>query len=93
MRIRTAVAACTLAAAAILGSSGAAFATGGGPGGAGAVGVAKGSPGVISGNVIQLPIQIPINLCGNSIDIVGLLNPTFGNTCVNAEMEEHHEVR
>ncbi|MFF4405310.1 chaplin [Streptomyces sp. NPDC001262] len=82
------------AGAAVTASVGAAFATGGGPGGAGAVGVAKGSPGVISGNVIQLPIQIPINLCGNSIDIVGLLNPTFGNTCVNAEMEEeHHEVR
>ncbi|MEV4442252.1 chaplin [Streptomyces sp. NPDC049577] len=44
---------------------------------------AVGSPGVISGNVIQIPIHIPINLCGNSIDIVGLLNPTFGNTCIN----------
>jgi hypothetical protein len=43
-----------------------------------------GSPGVLSGDVIQAPIQIPINLCGNTIDIVGLLNPTFGNTCINA---------
>ncbi|MEV0145451.1 MULTISPECIES: chaplin [unclassified Nonomuraea] len=50
-----------------------------------AQGVAAGSPGVISGNVIQVPIQVPINLCGNTIDIVGLLNPTFGNTCVNAD--------
>ncbi|MCF3105087.1 chaplin [Streptomyces roseoverticillatus] len=54
------------------------------PGGAIANGVAKGSPGVVSGNVIQVPIQIPLNVCGNSIDIIGLLNPTFGNTCVNA---------
>ncbi|MEV5380184.1 chaplin [Streptosporangium nondiastaticum] len=54
------------------------------PGGAIASGVAKGSPGVVSGNVIQVPIQIPLNVCGNSIDIIGLLNPTFGNTCVNA---------
>ncbi|MFI9722833.1 chaplin [Streptomyces sp. NPDC052396] len=46
-------------------------------------GVAVGSPGVLSGDVIQIPIQIPINLCGNTIDIVGLLNPTFGNTCIN----------
>lgn len=48
------------------------------------VGVAVGSPGVLSGNVIQVPIHIPVNLCGNSIDIVGLLNPAAGNTCVNA---------
>ncbi|GHC32413.1 chaplin [Streptomyces cinnamoneus] len=50
---------------------------------AGAQGAAVGSPGVISGNVIQVPISIPINLCGNSIDIVALLNPTFGNVCIN----------
>ncbi|MFI9201030.1 chaplin [Streptomyces sp. NPDC053048] len=56
-------------------------------GGALASGAAKGSPGFISGNVIQVPIAIPINICGNSIDIVGLLNPTFGNTCVN---DGHH---
>ncbi|WP_329564965.1 chaplin [Kitasatospora sp. NBC_01266] len=50
----------------------------------GAEGVAAGSPGVISGNAIQVPIHIPVNLCGNSIDVVGLLNPAFGNTCANA---------
>ncbi|MEU3354724.1 chaplin [Streptomyces sp. NPDC037389] len=55
----------------------------------GAFGAAAGSPGVVSGNVIQVPIQIPINLCGNSIDIVGLLNPTFGNTCINADAKSH----
>ncbi|MGK5547730.1 chaplin [Streptomyces sp. URMC 127] len=68
------------------------------PGGAIASGVAKGSPGVISGNVIQVPIQIPLNICGNSIDLVGLLNPTFGNTCViqsgwdefHSHRESHH---
>ncbi|MFI9200277.1 chaplin [Streptomyces sp. NPDC053048] len=49
----------------------------------GAKGVAAGSPGVISGNVIQIPIHIPINLCGNTIDIVGLLNPASGNICIN----------
>ncbi|MGW7293566.1 chaplin [Streptomyces xiamenensis] len=48
----------------------------------GAQGAAVGSPGVISGNVVQVPVHIPINLCGNTVDIVGLLNPTFGNTCI-----------
>ncbi|MGW7080050.1 chaplin [Streptomyces sp. BA2] len=51
---------------------------------AGAQGAAVGSPGVLSGNQAQVPIHIPINLCGNTVDIIGLLNPAFGNTCVNA---------
>ncbi|MFJ5675135.1 chaplin [Streptomyces sp. NPDC093097] len=50
---------------------------------AGAAGGAKGSPGVVSGNAIQVPIHLPMNLCGNAIDIVGLLNPAFGNNCLN----------
>ncbi|MEU1089233.1 MULTISPECIES: chaplin [unclassified Streptomyces] len=51
---------------------------------AGAQGAAIGSPGVISGNVIQVPVHVPVNVCGNTIDVIGLLNPAFGNTCVNA---------
>ncbi|MCZ0206500.1 chaplin [Streptomyces achromogenes] len=65
------------AAAAVAGGAGVASAS------AGAGGAAVGSPGVISGNVIQIPLHVPINLCGNTIDIIGLLNPAFGNTCVN----------
>ncbi|MGC4996598.1 MULTISPECIES: chaplin ChpD [unclassified Streptomyces] len=50
---------------------------------AGAEGAAVGSPGVLSGNVIQVPVHIPVNVCGNSIDVIALLNPAFGNACVN----------
>lgn len=50
---------------------------------AGAHGSAEHSPGVASGNVVQVPVNIPINLCGNTVDVIGLLNPAFGNTCVN----------
>ncbi|MFC8985219.1 chaplin [Streptomyces sp. SID9913] len=50
----------------------------------GAQGAAIGSPGVLSGNVIQLPIHIPVNACGNTVNVIGALNPAFGNTCVNA---------
>ncbi|WP_165985426.1 chaplin [Streptomyces sp. YIM 98790] len=57
--------------------------------GAGASGAAVGSPGLVSGNVIQIPVDVPINLCGNTIDIIGLLNPTFGNFCLNAEGGHH----
>jgi hypothetical protein len=48
-----------------------------------ATGAAIGSPGVLSGNVVQIPIDIPINACGNSLNLLGILNPTFGNTCAN----------
>ncbi|MFE5302399.1 chaplin ChpH [Streptomyces sp. NPDC056632] len=51
---------------------------------AGAQGAAIGSPGVLSGNVVQVPVHIPVNVCGNTVSVIGLLNPAFGNTCVNA---------
>ncbi|MFG3499250.1 chaplin [Streptomyces sp. NPDC047928] len=48
-----------------------------------AEGAAVGSPGVISGNVVQVPVHIPVNICGNSVNIIALLNPAFGNVCIN----------
>ncbi|GGW97689.1 chaplin [Streptomyces noursei] len=48
-----------------------------------AEGAAVHSPGVLSGNVVQAPVHVPVNVCGNTISVVGLLNPSFGNTCVN----------
>ncbi|GAA4038441.1 chaplin ChpH [Streptomyces shaanxiensis] len=50
---------------------------------AGAQGAAVHSPGILSGNVVQAPIHVPVNVCGNTISVVGLLNPAFGNTCIN----------
>ncbi|MFD3839266.1 chaplin [Streptomyces sp. NPDC058642] len=47
-------------------------------------GETAGSPGVVSGNTIQLPVHVPVNVCGNTVNVVGLLNPAAGNTCVNA---------
>ncbi|MDW4909616.1 chaplin [Streptomyces sp. ADMS] len=48
-----------------------------------AKGFAAHSPGVLSGNVVQVPVHVPINVCGNSINVIALLNPAFGNICVN----------
>ncbi|MGW7243585.1 chaplin [Streptomyces sp. NPDC054804] len=50
---------------------------------AGANGAAVASPGVLSGNVIEVPVNIPVNVCGDTVDVIGLLNPAFGNTCAN----------
>ncbi|MEU3450334.1 chaplin [Streptomyces thermolilacinus] len=59
---------------------------------AGADAVAANSPGVASGNILQIPVHIPINLCGNTIDVIGLLNPAFGNVCANVSKDhKDHE--
>ncbi|MFF0017550.1 chaplin ChpD [Streptomyces sp. NPDC005374] len=50
---------------------------------AGAEAAAIGSPGVLSGNVVQVPIHVPVNVCGNTVNVIALLNPAFGNHCVN----------
>jgi hypothetical protein len=52
--------------------------------GAGAQGAAVNSPGVVSGNAVQVPVHVPVNACGNTVNVIGLLNPAFGNTCVNS---------
>lgn len=78
-------------AAAVMAGTGALIAGGAGMAAAdaGASGVAAHSPGVLSGNAVQVPVHIPVNLCGNSVNVIGLLNPAFGNTCVNASGGGH----
>lgn len=49
----------------------------------GAQGTAVQSPGVISGNTIQVPVHVPVNACGNTVSVIGVLNPAFGNSCAN----------
>ncbi|MFD7557371.1 chaplin [Streptomyces sp. NPDC059533] len=77
VRVRRGIAVALAAGAVVVGGASMAAAD------AGAQGVAAYSPGVASGNLIQVPIHIPVNACGNTVSIIGLLNPSFGNTCVN----------
>ncbi|MEU7642655.1 MULTISPECIES: chaplin [unclassified Streptomyces] len=51
---------------------------------AGAGGAATNSPGYLSGNVLQVPINEPITICGSTLSAPGLLNPASGNTCANS---------
>ncbi|MFB7107148.1 chaplin [Streptomyces hydrogenans] len=67
------------AAAAVAGAAGAAAAD------SLAEGAAVKSPGVASGNVVQVPVHVPVNLCGNTVNVIGLLNPAFGNSCANID--------
>lgn len=72
-------------AAAVTAAAGAVLAVGAGVAAAdaGADGAAAGSAGVVSGNLVQAPVDVPANVCGNTIDVVGLLNPAIGEECYN----------
>ena len=48
-----------------------------------ATGATADSPGVASGNLINIPINLPINLCGDTLNVVGLLDPAADNSCSN----------
>ncbi|MER7686720.1 chaplin [Streptomyces sp. NPDC097610] len=76
-RIAKGLALTSVVAAAVAGTAGIAAAD------SDAHGAAAHSPGVLSGNVLQVPIDIPVNLCGDTVDAAGLLNPAFGDRCAN----------
>ncbi|UUN26114.1 chaplin [Streptomyces sp. FIT100] len=48
-----------------------------------AEGTAFNSPGIGSGNLVQAPVHVPVNVAGNTVNVIGLLNPVFGNEAVN----------
>ncbi|WP_225823671.1 chaplin [Streptomyces naphthomycinicus] len=78
MRLRSF--ATTTVLASVLALAGAANATAAAP--TPTTGAAANSSGVLSGNVIQVPVDLRLTLCGNSIDVLGLLNLAAGNACV-----------
>ncbi|MFI1158064.1 chaplin [Streptomyces sioyaensis] len=75
--IKKVAAAAALAGGVVLAGAGLAVAD------SGAQGAALNSPGVVSGNTVQVPVQVPVNACGNTVSVVGLMNPSFGEYCVN----------
>ncbi|MFJ1703314.1 chaplin [Kitasatospora sp. NPDC088346] len=75
--IKKAAALSLAAAGLVLGAAGGAAAS------SSAEAVVANSPGVLSGNNIQIPVHIPVNICGNSIGVISILNPAFGNSCAN----------
>ncbi|MFI9808468.1 chaplin [Streptomyces sp. NPDC052301] len=79
MRLRSFATTAVLAGVLAMGGSASAFAADPDP----TTGTANNSPGVISGNVIQVPILVPVNLCGDTIDLIGLLNPAGASSCAN----------
>ncbi|MGW0732780.1 chaplin [Streptomyces sp. NPDC002851] len=77
MRVRTVLAAIALAGSAALAGAGNAAADAEGKG------YAVGSPGVLSGNVVLVPAHVPVNVCGNTVNVIAAANPALGNLCIN----------
>jgi hypothetical protein len=49
--------------------------------GASADGTVSGSPGILSGNTVQIPIDLGLNLCGDQVDSVAVRDTVSGSTC------------
>lgn len=77
MSKRTASAVAALTVAGVLAGVGSAVAD------SGAQSAATGSPGVLTGNTLSVPVHVPANVCGTSLGVVTLLNPVSGNGCAN----------
>jgi hypothetical protein len=56
-------------------------------------GGAENSGGVLSGNSVQAPVNVPVNVCGNTVDVVGAMNPVFGNKCANVSDGGHSDAK
>ncbi|MCM2578247.1 chaplin [Streptomyces meridianus] len=48
---------------------------------AGAKGLTEEASGLLTGNVVQAPVHVPVNICGNTVNVLGALNPAAGNDC------------
>ncbi|MGW3723893.1 chaplin [Streptomyces sp. NPDC000851] len=44
---------------------------------------AEDSSGVLTGNSLKVPVKVPLDLCGKTVDAVAALNGAFGNVCGN----------
>ncbi|MFE6848993.1 chaplin [Streptomyces sp. NPDC057686] len=49
----------------------------------GAFGAASNSPGILSGNVVNIPVDIAVDVCGNNLNGIGLFNAAMANYCEN----------
>ncbi|MFG3285887.1 chaplin [Streptomyces sp. NPDC048111] len=79
MKLNKALTVTVLVGGALAAATGAASAHGG----ADADGIAHNSPGAVSGNLVQVPVHVPVNATGNTVNVIGLLNPAFANTSTN----------
>ncbi|MEU8650248.1 chaplin, partial [Streptomyces sp. NPDC048737] len=58
-------------------------------------GIARNSPGAVSGTSAEVPLTVPANACGDSADVAAALTPPSGDSCANTpgdtEKDRSHE--
>lgn len=37
--------------------------------------------GPVAGNNVQAPVDVPVNVCGNTVTVAGVMSPAAGNAC------------
>jgi hypothetical protein len=52
-----------------------------GAGGASVDGSTYGSGGILSGNEVGVPVDVPVNVCGNQIGVLSVLDRVGGTAC------------
>ncbi|WP_189788606.1 chaplin, partial [Streptomyces capitiformicae] len=67
------------------------YGDGSGNGGSQADGHTSNSPGVGSGNNVQAPVDVPVNVCGNGVSVAGIGNGVTDNDCGNSGGGGAHE--
>ncbi|MFD4631427.1 chaplin [Streptomyces sp. NPDC058284] len=77
-RARVLTAAVLLSGLTVLGGAGTALADDG------PTGTTGNSPGILSGDNVQVPIHVPLNVCNVGVDVLALLNPVSNNSCANS---------
>jgi LPXTG-motif cell wall-anchored protein len=53
----------------------------GSPGGSSATAVTDHSGGILSGNIIQAPVNVPVNACGNQANVIAVKDKVGGTVC------------
>ncbi len=56
-------------------------AAGGSDSGSSATAVTEHSGGILSGNTVQAPVNLPLNVCGNQVNAAAVHNKAHGSTC------------
>ena len=55
--------------------------SGGNSGGSSATAVTDHSGGILSGNIIQAPVNVPVNACGDQVNVIAIKDKTGGTSC------------
>ncbi|GGW79308.1 hypothetical protein GCM10010383_03540 [Streptomyces lomondensis] len=51
----------------------------------------KDSPDLLSDNTVAVPVDVPVNVCGNALDAVAAISRAYGNSCGDGDSHGTHD--